>query len=285
MIQMRSNPDLIRDPAFQHQTMQYVREHTELINTPFWTKLTAEAQLKACQYLVMQEVTQPNYIRLEPNKDKAAVYIVLSGTAEIKTGLSQEEVVLNPGEIFGNVPLFDEAVRIPNQFNVDDLPHQLTTINHSVTATLHKGTFMRLGLKDFHTNVLKNAEEEEKRMQEEAVEISGIAWEDLTEDDKFYIRVYKRTRTLINYDLFAFLDAYKLVPKNARTPAYKYYREGIFGRELHLDPDEALHIYVIIDGGIRIEIEARRDDPEHNVHALTCERKGKKPMVVMVRRF
>jgi hypothetical protein len=96
--------------------------------------------------------------------------------------------------------------------------------------------------------------------------------------------VYKRTRQLINADLFAFLDAYRLIPKNARTPAYRYYREGIFGRELHLDPEEALSVYIIIDGGIRLDIEAHREDPQHNVHALSCKRKGKKPMVVMVSR-
>jgi hypothetical protein len=148
---------------------------------------------------------------------------------------------------------------------------------------MNKGTFMRLSLFDFHQNILKDPADEEQKMRDEAVKISGIRWEDLTDDDKFYVRVYQRTRQLINADLFAFLDAYKLVPKNARTAAYRYYREGIFGRELYLDPEEALSVYIVIDGSIRLEIEARRDDPEHNTHTLSCKRKGKKPMVIMTR--
>lgn len=283
-MQVRANPELMHDPAFQLHTMRYVQEHTELPNLSFWKKLTPEAQMKACQFLVMHELSETNYFRIDPSQDKASVYVVLSGTAHVKDGIDGEENVYNVGEIFGSTAMFDEAVKNPNSFDFDNLPDHLTTMENSKQVSLHKGTYMRLSLFDFHRQVLKDPAEEEQKMRDEAVKISGIRWEDLTEDDKFYIRVYKRTRQLINADLFAFLDAYRLIPKNARTPAYRYYREGIFGRELHLDPEEALSVYIIIDGGIRLDIEAHREDPQHNVHALSCKRKGKKPMVVMVSR-
>eukprot|EP01033_Poteriospumella_lacustris_P000221 gene221-146_t len=263
--------------------MRYVQEHTELPNLSFWKKLTPEAQMKACQFLVMHELSETNYFRIDPSQDKASVYVVLSGTAHVKDGIDGEENIYNVGEIFGSTSMFDEAVKNPNSFDFDNLPDHLTTMENSKQVSMHKGTYMRLSLFDFHRQVLKDPAEEEQKMRDEAVKISGIRWEDLTEDDKFYIRVYKRTRQLINADLFAFLDAYRLIPKNARTPAYRYYREGIFGRELHLDPEEALSVYIIIDGGIRLDIEAHREDPQHNVHALSCKRKGKKPMVVMTR--
>ena len=283
-MQVRANPELMHDPAFQLHTMRYVQEHTELPNLSFWKKLTPEAQMKACQFLVMHELSETNYFRIDPSQDKASVYVVLSGTAHVKDGIDGEENVYNVGEIFGSTSMFDEAVKNPNSFDFDNLPDHLTTMENSKQVSMHKGTYMRLSLFDFHRQVLKDPAEEEQKMRDEAVKISGIRWEDLTEDDKFYIRVYKRTRQLINADLFAFLDAYRLIPKNARTPAYRYYREGIFGRELHLDPEEALSVYIIIDGGIRLDIEAHREDPQHNVHALSCKRKGKKPMVVMVSR-
>lgn len=284
-MQVRANPELVKDPAFQLQTMRYVQDHTELPNLSFWKKLTPEAQMKACQFFVMHELSQTNYFRIDPSQDKAAVYVVLSGSAEVKEGLDKAETTYSVGDIFGATSLFDEATKNPNSFDFDNLPDHLTTMENSKQASLHKGTYMRLSLFDFHRHVLKDPAEEEERMREEAVKISGIRWEDLTDDDKFYIRVYKRTSQLINTELFAFLDSYKLVPKNARTPAYKYYREGVFGRELHLDPEEALSVYIVIDGGIRLDIEANRDDPEHNVHALSCKRKGQKPMVVMVCHF
>lgn len=282
-MQIRANPELLKDPTFQLQTMRYVQENTELATMAFWKKLTPEAQMKACQYLVMHEMKETNYFRIDPSQDKAAIYVILSGSAEVKEGLDSHESVFTVGDIFGATEMFEEATKNPNAFDFNNLPEKLTTMNNSKQATLHKGTYMRLSLFDFHEHVLKNPAEEEEKMREEAAKISGIRWEDLTEDDKFYVRVYKRTRQLINSDLFAFLDSYKLIPKNARTPAYRYYREGVFGRELHLDPEEALSVYIIIDGGIRLDIEAKReDDPDHNIHTLSCKRKGKKPMVIRV---
>jgi hypothetical protein len=282
MLQVRANPGMLKDIAFQQEAVSYVKDHTDLTLQPFWKTLSAEAQLKACQFFIMQEMNQTTYTRIDNNQDKAAIYIVLSGMATVKQGENGEERKLNAGGVFGATSLFEKAAKDPEGFKFSD--DVLTNDNETIRATLEKGTYMRISLYDFHKFVLQKEIDEELKNREEESKISGIKWEDLTDDDKFYVRVYKRTRALINRDLFLFLDSYKLIPKNARTYAYRFYREGRFGRELAIQPDEALHVHVIIDGGVRIDIEAKRasQDIEYHQHALSCRRKGKKPMVITV---
>jgi WD40 repeat protein len=129
--------------------------------------------------------------------------------------------------------------------------------------------------------MIEDKEEEVRKAQAEDSKIAEIPWNELTNDDKFYIKVYKRVRELVNRNIFALLDSYKMVPKNSRTPAYKYFHETEIYREIHVDQSEPPSVYIIISGRIRIEVETIRNKGK-KPHTIACKRKGKKPMVVKV---
>jgi hypothetical protein len=48
---------------------------------------------------------------------------------------------------------------------------------------------------------------------------------------------------------------------------------------INLKKNETLNVFVVIEGGIKVEIEANRAGGEHKI---SCKRKGRKPMVIKV---
>ncbi len=73
-----------------------------------------------------------------------------------------------------------------------------------------------------------------------------------------------------------------MIPKNARMPAYKYYNEGNIGRENYLLESDSEYVFVVIDGGIRLEISTDNNNQKSNRHTVMYKRKGKRAMVVEV---
>lgn len=276
------NPELLETPEFIDQARSFYKNNSNLMKQPFWNKLSEEAQTRFLQYLILQEVDQAINLRMANSKERAALYIVLSGTAEVKKGSEQEEEFVGPGGLFGAVDLCTKIVDSVEQYrHMDDD----ALIDEEVMAIkMHKGSYVRIGINDLFRFVFPpDHSEAVQRARAEDSAIAEIPWELLTEDDKFYVTVYKRARDLISKNLFMFLDALRTIPKNAKMPAFKYYYEKEKDREIILDPSDPLNLYLIIDGRIKIEAEALRDDP--NGHTLSCQRKGRRPMVIKVSIF
>lgn len=281
MMQVKRNPKFIDSPEFIKQAMYYYSTNSKLMEQHFWKQLKEDAQIRLLQSLILQEIDEINNLRMATSKNRGAIYIILSGTAEVKRDTEQEEELIGPGGVFGAVDLCNKIVdNIEEYRKMDD--NELLD-NHILTIKMHKGSYVRIGINDLFRNVfpVDNTEAIKKARAEDSA-IAEIPWEDLTEDDKFYIKVYKRTRDMIHKDLFAFLDSYRTIPKNARMPAFKYYFEREKDREIILNEADPMHVYVIIDGRVRIEVEAKQNS-DHTRHTLSCKRKGRRPMIVKVK--
>ncbi len=89
-------------------------------------------------------------------------------------------------------------------------PHPVTgkkRVMFAVTSgTMDKGTYIRVDLKDFHKFMLREADDglAEQRAIAEDARIAGVPVEQFTDEDRFYVHVYKRAQKLLNADLFAF---------------------------------------------------------------------------------
>lgn len=279
MLKSKLDPKIMTDSAFQNETLNYLKDNSDLQGQKFWNSLSPELQKKAIQYFALQEVSDVSNVRIVATKDKAALYICLSGSAEVKIGDSGEEMIIGPGGVFGASDLFHEVSSNIDQYrNISD---QDSLGSQVITAKLNKGAFMRMSLFDLMEYILAaDPEIEAERIRKEDSNIAEIPYEELTEDDKFYIKVYRRARDLLNRDLFLFLDSYRMIPKNARMHAFKYYYESAMGREIILNSNDPLSVYLVIDGSMRLDIDAKREGSEDFV--ISCKRNGKKPFVIKV---
>lgn len=277
LIQAKRNPKLMSDPMFLERTMEYLKTNTDFTSMPFWESLSEEFRLRAAQCMVLQEVSDTRQLRMISTKDNAAIYVILSGTAEVKEGFDGEEHILGPGEMFGNSELFKEV--LSNIHSYKDTSGDQVLDDRVIFAKMHQGSYLRLSLYDMCKYVFGADQNEEKIDKLEYSKIAGMNWDELTDDDKFYVKVYLRTRNLVNKHFFAFLDSYRLVPKNSRMPAFKFYCEYERGKMIQLKKHDPLNVYVVIEGGIKIEIEANRGGGDHKI---SCKRKGRKPMIIKV---
>lgn len=277
LLQAKKNPALLSDPEFIRKAMEYFTKETNLTQQPFWQNLNDTLRIKATQYMVLQDLMETRQLRMVSTKDSAAVFVILSGTTEVKDGIHADDVLHGPGQVFGAMDLFHDATKDIDKFH--NYAGDKLINNHVITAKLHKGSYLRISLYDMCKYVLAEDDDEDAKIdKKEFSRIAEISWEELTDDDKFYVKVYLRTRNLVDKNLFSFLDAYKFIPKNARTAAYRFYNECTHGRVITLDPKDPLSLYVIIEGGIKVEVEALRGQSHGN--SLTCKRKGRRPMVV-----
>lgn len=280
LMQAKKKPEIMADKSNQEKALHFLTRNSTLTSMSFWKNLKPESRLKAAQFFMLQDITETTNTRIVQTKDKAAVYVVLSGFAEVSSGPGEAETTVGVGQIFGAVDLFDMATANPEQFEkiYGDETH---TVQKSMNATLHKGSYLRISLNDLYKYIVGVKHFDEILDEESDEKIAEMAWGDLSDEDRYFIDVYKRTRVLLNKDLFSFLDSYKLIPKNARMPSHHYYCEGEYGREIVLDPKDSLYLYVVIEGAFRVEIEAKREG-ENSSHTVSCNRKNRKPMVIEV---
>jgi hypothetical protein len=200
---------------------------------------------------------------------------------QVKSDPNQDGTILGPGSVFGAVDLVNKISTNAREYRKLDPTALLEET--VMTAKMKKGAYVRMSIADFLEHVMVDDKEEEiRKARAEDSKIAEIPWDELTDDDKFYIKVYKRTRDLVNKNLFAFLDSYRMVPKNSRMAAFKYYHETEIYREIPVDFNEASSVYLILHGRIRIEVETLRN--KEKTHTIACKRKGRKPMVVKVSR-
>lgn len=285
MLKKRQNPMLFANKEVQQKTKDYMVNNTKLSDTTFWSSLSANQMEVAMKCFTMQEVPKPKKEILSKNRFKAVVYVCLSGFATMRNMKNQSNVKYGIGDVFGATELFNKVI-VEGEEMVDNHPDDGGLPEHLID--FEEGTFMRMELGDLYNTVLKPDEktlalEEAAKEKEIAARISGIAWEDMSEDDKFYVRVYKRTKELVNKRFFSFLDSYRMIPKNAAMPSFKYYNEGSQGREMYLDDRDPTWVFIIIEGSVRVELQSTKSSSVE--HTLTCVRKmDSTPMHIKVKR-
>eukprot|EP00981_Chlorochromonas_danica_P009708 scaffold2799_cov159-Ochromonas_danica.AAC.25 len=274
-IQARKDPHLLASETFQQRALEYFEKSSGLANQKFWTSLSVEARKKAAKYFVLQEIRETTNTRMTVNNQSAAIYVVLNGSATVKTGDNPDETVYNTGEIFGAVDVFNQAFD-----NVELTEQRLEEAASQpvITASMKKGTYLRISLADFCKHVLTVDKPVRGVDQDEYSRIAEMRWEDLTDEDKYYIEIYMKVRKILKKDIFDFASTFKLIPCNARHPAKRFFKEGHTGHSIELNPSGPFSLFIILDGGIRIEIETRRNKSSSNT--IACKRKGKNPMVI-----
>lgn len=285
LLKKKQDPTVFASKEVQQKTHDYLTKNSKLKENPFWSALSTEEQEVATKCFTVQEVPKAKKEILSKNRLKAAVYVCLSGFATVRNMKTSAEVRYGPGEVFGATDAFNKLVQGGEDINAVDTQEQDAA---DMIIDFGEGTFMRMELKDLYNTVLKpDAVDVEQREaikeMETAVSISGIPWHQMTEDDKFYVRVYQRTKDLVNKRFFSFLDSYRMVPKNSSMPSYKYYNESNQGSTTYLDDQDQTWVFIVIDGSVKVELcstrkkgeegtlsYVRKSDAEHTMHLKVC---------------
>ena len=268
LLKKRQDPTLFANKDVQQKTRDYLIQNTKFKETQFFKKFDEEDQEKATKCFTMQEVPQPKKEMIAKNRLKAIVYICLSGSATVKNMKNGNELNYGVGDVFGSMEHFNKVLVNGEEFkdgHPDDNGAPEDIIEFSA------GTFVRMELNDIYNTLLKKSDQEleiieKMKEQTTAVQISGISWDKMTIEDKFYVRVYKRTKEMVNKRFFSFLDSYHMIPKNAKMPSYKYYYEGNKGREIYLDRRDQSFVFIFVDGSVKVELVATNvNSTEHTV--------------------
>lgn len=270
LLKKRANPASFASEEAQQKTLNYMLKNTKIAEDPFWHALDGKSQKKAMKCFTMHEVPKPKKEIISKKRLKAAMYICLSGTATVKNMTNGKSSKYSAGQVFGATDLFSKVI-VDGEELVDEHPDDNGLPDSMIE--FGEGTFMRMELLDLYNTVFRPDELEVERQaaikeMEQAVKISGIAWNKMSEDDKFYVRVYKRTKELVNPQFFSFIDAYRMVPKNAQMASYKYYNEGYQGREMYLDMRDQPWVFIFIDGSVRYELYKPKSTGRD--HTVTC---------------
>jgi hypothetical protein len=273
LLRKRQDPVVFADKKVQQKTKDYLVKNTQLRDKEFFKKLSEEDQEKVTKCFTMQEVPQPKKEIVSRNRLKAVVYICLSGFATVRNMKTEQVHRFGMGEVFGSMSHFHKVI-VDGEEMKEGHPDDQGTPEEVID--FGEGTFVRMELNDMYGALTPDEEElaaiEEKKEQQAATQISGIAWEKMSEDDKFFVRVYQRTKSLVNKRFFSFLDSYRMIPKNATMAAYRYYHEGNKGRDIYLDRRDQTWVFVFIDGSIRVELCTSKTNTAD--HTISYVRKG-----------
>ena len=274
LLKKRANPASFASEEAQQKTLTYMLKNTKIAENPFWSALDSKSQKKAMKCFTMHEVPKPKKEIISKKRLKAAMYICLSGSATVKNMRSGTSSKFSAGQVFGATDLFSKVIMEGEEL-IDEHPDD-NGIPDSMIE-FGEGTFMRMELLDLYNTVFRPDELEAEMLAamkeaELAAKISGIAWDKMTNDDKFYVRVYQRTKELVNPRFFSFLDSYRMVPKNAQMASYKYYNEGFQGREMYLDMRDQPWVFIFIDGSVKLELYTPKANGVD--HTLTFVRSG-----------
>lgn len=276
MLRKRQDPTVFASKEVQQKTRDYLINNTKLREQSFFKALNEEKQEKLTKCFNMQDVPKPKKEMVSRNRLKAAVYVCLSGFAVVRNLATARSRRFGAGEVFGSTRHFEQVI-LEGEEMVDGHPADQGPTEEIIDFS--EGTFVRMDLNDVYNTIMKPTEEEVTAIEEAkehqlATAISGIAWDKMTEQDKFFVRVYQRTKELLNKRFFSFLDSYRMIPKNANMPAHLHYHEGSKGREMYLDRREQTWVFVFIEGSIRVELCTTKTSTATGGHTISYVRKG-----------
>jgi hypothetical protein len=83
MLMARQDPRVLNDPLYLNKAREYYEANSNLADQAFWGNLSDETKLTTIKHLVLQEISEPQQMRMTATLDKAAIYIVLSGSVEV----------------------------------------------------------------------------------------------------------------------------------------------------------------------------------------------------------
>lgn len=279
-LQSKLDPRLVENKEYQQKTVDFLDRHSDLVDQKFWNNLNPTEKLKASRFLIFQEIEGDRNLRVSSKKDQAELFVVMHGNVIVKSQDTLEEVEYKQGEVFGAVDLFNVASENINDEH--DVPKELDESRTMTVSTRNRGCYVRLSFSDYYKYVANNEVEEDLEAErKEFSKIAEIDYQLLTEEDKLCVESYKIAKKVLNKNLFLFMDAYKMIPRNARGPSSKYLMHGNLGREVVLKGSDARSIIVVLDGSVRLEIVAKRKISRE--HTIAYKRRGVKPMVINVR--
>ena len=135
----------------------------------------------------------PTKVILTIGGENAIIYVCLTANVTSKNAKTDLRTEYRHGDVFGLVEDFNEVVDNPILFNLKDDGiggvDQILDFAH--------GTYVRIELVDLYNQILKpliavrsQVEKEQAALEERCVdaEISEKAWEDMTEEDRFYVK-------------------------------------------------------------------------------------------------
>lgn len=230
--------------------MEYFEKSSNIAKQKFWASLSLEARKKAAKYFVLQEVTETTNTRMSTEKDSAAVYIILNGSATLKMSDSAQERVYNTGDIFGAVDVFDRIAEGDEGESEDQFDNEMIQRPKFMTATMKKGTYLRISLADFYQHILSVDKQLPGIDEDEYAKIAEISWAELTDEDKKFIEIYKHIKEVVRKDMFDYLSCFKLIPNNSRVPSVKYYKEGNVGHHIDLHVNDPVSVFILLSGNL-----------------------------------
>ncbi|RYH29243.1 hypothetical protein EON65_09215 [archaeon] len=249
-IQAKTNPNLLGSASFQDKALEYFEKSSNIAKQKFWASLSLEARKKAAKYFVLQEVTETTNTRMSTEKDSAAVYIILNGSATLKMSDSAQERVYNTGDIFGAVDVFDRIAEGDEGESEDQFDNEMIQRPKFMTATMKKGTYLRISLADFYQHILSVDKQLPGIDEDEYAKIAEISWAELTDEDKKFIEIYKHIKEVVRKDMFDYLSCFKLIPNNSRVPSVKYYKEGNVGHHIDLHVNDPVSVFILLSGNL-----------------------------------
>ena len=235
LLKSRQAPNLLNDPEYQEKILNFLDNSTLVGEQPLWANLNKEQKLLATKYLRLQEVGSKT-LTLDSRPENAQLFLVINGSVSVKYPRVSESVSYGAGEVFGSCMQFNEMCKLHGprkKFydDTDDDESKNAKLNYTVkpgeTATVEAGKFvtmLQITIDDYNNHVLKiNAAREKaeaialaERLRQDEEAISGIPYDQLTEDDRKYINVFKSAKRNISVDIFDFLDHFHLIPRNAQ---------------------------------------------------------------------
>ena len=260
LMKVKFQPKIVQEETYQQKFISYIRKYSNFEGFGFWHYLNPDQRKEAVQYIRLQEFDNKTLV-IKSNRDSAMVYVLINGQITLKT--NGDTHTLSAGTTFGFVDLFNEVMEIHRWRRKDTKEPALKDLelneeNDHIIMNFHKATVICLSLPDYYNNVLleqdKNGVQDEILMREEFSNISGLAWDELTDDDKFYVRVYITARSRFPKNVFDCLNNFKIVPVNARVPAYKYFKSNSYGSHIILKKDIECPMIIVIKGSFRVDI-------------------------------
>ncbi len=263
LLKTKHEPLTAGNTEYKEKLQSYLDQNSQINEHRFWNSLNKKDKDKASELLKVQEMADAKFKIDMTDDENAEIFVVLDGKATV-TDESGDEQIYGKGEVFGSLELFNKFSEVDE--NGDPIPvvkkerklgTRLVSIIHH--GAVIRGTLLRMTLNDFRKFV---AEPEEEVIPpdetEQDQEIAGIPFTEMTEDDKFYVNVFKRAQRVLNPNIFSFLDSYRLIARNSRMSSYKHYKESRMGYEFFLGERDPRLVFIVLDGALRLDIISAR---------------------------
>eukprot|EP01038_Epipyxis_sp_PR26KG_P003979 gene3979-5701_t len=280
ILKIENDPKILTSPAYQAKAIKFLEDHSAVNDNAFWNKLSDKDKAKVTEVLNFQDIPDEKHFRIQPTSFRSEVFIILSGKVSVKPGLHSDPTIYYPGEIFGATDYFNSFEK-----GVEPDYHAMKNGGFApqsdvITARAERAVLIRLSFHDFNKHILNPEKpQDDAKQREEDSSIAMIKYEDFVDDDVLCVKIFKMCKKVLNNHMFAFMDSYKLIPRNGSMPSIEFYHEGNLGREIILsENDDPKCVYFVLEGSIRLDITPYRNN--NKTPTMSLKRKGKKVLSI-----